>query len=230
MKMRNKGLIALLFLSIGLPTPLSAQDSFTPETVEVIENESVQQPEINNDFYSIINRQINDNQLEVDTAPTQDQVEQIPVTDPLTDTDPISQPETIVPDISGEMPFISEEQQSAIDAGLIDPDFLKEEGKSYDDYSKVTLRFLNKITAESETFDLDIGKTVAYGPLRFRPMVCKKSPPIEEPESAAFLQVWEKVRDAKDQWIFSGWMFASSPSLSAMEHPIYDVWVTDCKD
>lgn len=114
--------------------------------------------------------------------------------------------------------------------GLIDPDFLKDEGKSYDDYKIVTLRFLNKITAESETFDLTIDKTVAYGSLRIRPKACKKSPPIEEPESVSFLQIWEKMHEGDDEWVFSGWMFASSPSLSSMEHPVYDVWVIDCKD
>ena len=125
---------------------------------------------------------------------------------------------------------MDEAQDTAIEDGVIDPDFLLEDGKSYDDYKKVTLRFLNKITGESETFDLETGKTVAYGSLRIRPMSCKKSPPIEEPESTSFLQIWEKVHNAEDQWVFSGWMFASSPSLSAMEHPVYDVWVTDCKD
>lgn len=124
--------------------------------------------------------------------------------------------------------FLNGQQQQEMESQLIDPDFLKDEGKVYDNYAKVTLRFLNKITAQSQTFDLEIGKTVAYGSLRIRPMACKKSPPIEEPESASFLQIWEKVHNAQDQWVFSGWMFASSPSVSSMEHPVYDVWVVDC--
>lgn len=113
---------------------------------------------------------------------------------------------------------------------IIDPNFLNDNVKAYDDYAKVIVRILDKITAESRTFDLNIGKTVAFGSLRIRPMTCKKSPPIEEPESASFLQIWEKTPEMKDEWVFSGWMFASSPSLSAMEHPVYDVWVVDCKD
>jgi hypothetical protein len=112
---------------------------------------------------------------------------------------------------------------------FIDPDFLKDDVKAYDDYPKVTVRILDKITADTKTFDLDIGKTVAYGALRIRPQSCKKAPPIEEPESASFLQIWEKMHEGADQWVFSGWMFASSPSLSSMEHPVYDVWVIDCK-
>ena len=113
---------------------------------------------------------------------------------------------------------------------FIDPDFLMDENKSFDDFQKVTIRILDKITADTRTYDLDIGKTVAYGTLRLRPMACKKSPPIEEPESASFLQIWEKISQDKDSWVFSGWMFASSPSLSAMEHPVYDVWIIDCKN
>ncbi|PCI01841.1 MAG: glycosyl hydrolase family 5 [Alphaproteobacteria bacterium] len=113
---------------------------------------------------------------------------------------------------------------------VIDPNFLNDDFASYDDYKKVVVRILDKITADTRTFDLNIGKTVAYGSLRMRPMTCKKAPPIEEPESASFIQVWEKTPEAKDEWIFSGWMFASSPSLSSMEHPVYDVWVIDCKD
>jgi hypothetical protein len=115
------------------------------------------------------------------------------------------------------------------DSDLIDPDFLMDEGDSYDDFPIVSVRILDKITADTNTFDLNIGKTVAFGSIRIRPMACKKAPPIEEPESASFLQLWEKDRQGKSEWIFSGWMFASSPSLSAMEHPIYDVWVIDCK-
>ena len=116
------------------------------------------------------------------------------------------------------------------DIDIIDPDFLKEDGAQYDDYQKVVIRILNKITADTRTYDLEIGKTVAYGNLRIRPMTCKKTPPIEEPESVSFLQIWEKIHEGSDEWVFSGWMFSSSPSLSAMEHPIYDVWVIDCKD
>lgn len=134
---------------------------------------------------------------------------------------------TIIEKLSeDETPTLSENDE----ADFIDPDFLKDDGKSYDDFSIASIRILDKITAESRTFDLEVGKTVAYGALRIRPMTCKKAPPIEEPESATFLQIWEKMFEGTDEWIFSGWMFASSPALSAMEHPVYDVWIVDCKD
>ena len=51
-----------------------------------------------------------------------------------------------------------------------------------------------------------------------------------EPEAAAFLQIWErKPHEDQSKWVFSGWMFSSNPALSAMDHPVYDVWVIDCK-
>lgn len=113
---------------------------------------------------------------------------------------------------------------------ILDPDFLADEGKSYESYNKVVIRILDKVTAVSKTYDLDIDKTVSFGSLRIRPKTCQKTPPIEEPESASFLQIWEKMPSGADEWVFSGWMFASSPSLSAMEHPVYDVWVIDCQN
>jgi hypothetical protein len=58
---------------------------------------------------------------------------------------------------------------------------------------------------------------------------CDKRPPEETPESAAFLQVVEQKPGEQPVTRFSGWMFASSPALSAMEHPVYDLWVLDCE-
>jgi len=131
--------------------------------------------------------------------------------------------------LEGENDNFADDFFSSIDDDQTDTlDLLSDDIKAYDDYPKVTVRILDKITADTQTFDLEIGKTVAYGALRIRPQACKKTPPIEEPESASFLQIWEKMYEGTDEWVFSGWMFASSPSLSPMEHPVYDVWVMDC--
>ena len=97
-----------------------------------------------------------------------------------------------------------------------------------DEYGKVKLRSLDKITARTLTFEAEIGSTVKFGPLFIRVQSCRKAPPIETPESAAFVQVWEVTPEEKAEWVFSGWMFASSPGLSSMDHPIYDLWVLDC--
>ncbi|MCB9988180.1 MAG: DUF2155 domain-containing protein [Rhodospirillales bacterium] len=97
------------------------------------------------------------------------------------------------------------------------------------DYPSVKLQALDKGTARTSTFEARVGATVQYGPLYIKVRACRKAPPIDPPESAAFLQIWEVNNKTQEpEWIFSGWMFASSPSLSAMDHPLYDVWVLDC--
>lgn len=97
-------------------------------------------------------------------------------------------------------------------------------------YPLVKLQSLDKVTAHTMTFEAKVGNTLKFGPLYIKVQSCQKSSPIDEPESAAFIQVWEGETDNTSKWIFSGWMFASSPGLSAMDHPIYDVWVIDCMD
>ena len=97
-------------------------------------------------------------------------------------------------------------------------------------YPVVRLRALDKITARTVSFDVNVGETVKFGDIYIRPQTCQEPPPIEEPESAAFLQIWERPNEDESKWIFSGWMFASSPGLSAMDHPVYDVWVLDCRE
>lgn len=98
------------------------------------------------------------------------------------------------------------------------------------EYPRVKLQSLNKATARTTTFEAKIGNTLKFGTLYVRVQSCQKSSPIDEPESAAFLQVWESGDQERSEWVFSGWMFASSPALSAMDHPLYDVWVLDCLD
>lgn len=102
--------------------------------------------------------------------------------------------------------------------------------REFTDMPQVRLRILDKVRAESRTYDLDVGHTVAYANLRLRPRSCRSSSPLDDPEDAAFLQIWEVLPDGKSAWVFSGWMFGSSPSLSAMDHAVYDVTVLDCRD
>lgn len=98
-----------------------------------------------------------------------------------------------------------------------------------EDYPSVKLQGLDKSVGRTITFEAMVGSTIQYGPLFIKIHACRKAPPIEKPESAAFLQIWEVPPGAqKSEWAFSGWMFASSPALSAMDHPVYDVWVLDC--
>jgi hypothetical protein len=91
------------------------------------------------------------------------------------------------------------------------------------------LQGLDKITARVSNFDAPVGQPVRFGSLSIRVRACEKSPPEEPPESAAFLEI-QSLRPGKDPVTeFSGWMFAQSPALSALEDPIYDVTVLDCK-
>lgn len=94
--------------------------------------------------------------------------------------------------------------------------------------SGVMLQALDKVTARVTTLDVTLGQPVRFGTLEIVARRCYKRPPEESPESAAFLEIRE-IRDGEmPQQLFTGWMFASSPALSALEHPVYDVWVKDC--
>lgn len=91
------------------------------------------------------------------------------------------------------------------------------------------LQGLDKVTARISTFDAPVGLAVGFGTLRIVARYCRKRPPEEPPETTAFLEIDEVPRDGPKVRLFSGWMFASSPALASLEHPIYDVWVVDCR-
>jgi hypothetical protein len=88
---------------------------------------------------------------------------------------------------------------------------------------------LDKITGRITTFDVAINETVQFGALQVTPRVCYTRPPTETQNTDAFVQVDEITLQGEVKRIFSGWMFAASPGLHGVEHPIYDVWLTDCK-
>lgn len=88
---------------------------------------------------------------------------------------------------------------------------------------------LDKITGRITTFDVYINETVQFGALQVTPKVCYSRTEDEAPRTDAFVTVDEITLDRKIRRIFTGWMFADSPGLNAVEHPIYDVWLKDCK-
>ena len=88
---------------------------------------------------------------------------------------------------------------------------------------------LDKITGRIISFDVAINETVQFGALQVTPRVCYSRPATETPNTDGFVEVDEVTLQAEIKRIFTGWMFASSPGLHAVEHPIYDVWLTDCK-
>ena len=89
---------------------------------------------------------------------------------------------------------------------------------------------LDKITGRIISFDAAIGETVQFGALQVTPRGCYTRPANETSNTDAFIEVDEVTLQGEIKRIFTGWMFASSPGLHAVEHPIYDVWVTDCKN
>lgn len=91
------------------------------------------------------------------------------------------------------------------------------------------LQGLDKVTARVSTVAAPVGQTVVFGTLRITAKTCQEHPPTLPPESAAFLQIDDQPPDEQPRQIFSGWMFASSPALNALQHPVYDVWVLACK-
>ncbi len=93
----------------------------------------------------------------------------------------------------------------------------------------VVLGGLDKVAARTAKFEVNLKQQVFYNTLIVTAHACKTRPPEEPPESAAFLDIQERKPDGTIQKIFSGWMFASSPALNALEHPVYDVWVVSCK-
>ncbi len=87
---------------------------------------------------------------------------------------------------------------------------------------------LDKITGRIISFDAAIGETVQFGALQVTARVCYTRPPTESANTDAFVEVDEVTLQGEIKRIFTGWMFAASPGLHAVEHPIYDVWLTDC--
>lgn len=124
-----------------------------------------------------------------------------------------------------------------------------EGNNSYGKFDTATLRALDKITGRSTDFDIEVGEPKVYGSLRIDLETCFQAPPEEPPESIAFVKLTaatakrvqsmaapraitddERVQSesASATIYFSGWMFASSPGLNALEHPVYDIWVIRC--
>jgi hypothetical protein len=102
------------------------------------------------------------------------------------------------------------------------------------EYRAALLQGLDKVTARVSPLRAPIGVPTEFGTLQIVARACRETPPTEPPESAAFLEIRElppaSEPDAPATNLFSGWMFASSPAVSALEHPVYDLWVTGCAD
>ncbi len=88
---------------------------------------------------------------------------------------------------------------------------------------------LDKITGRIISFDVYVDETVQFGALQVTPRVCYNRPATEAPKTDAFVEVDEITLNRKVKRLFTGWMFADSPGLHAVDHAVYDVWLTACK-
>jgi hypothetical protein len=88
---------------------------------------------------------------------------------------------------------------------------------------------LDKVTATIKKLEVKLNETVQFGALKVTPRVCYSRPPTEPPKTTSFVEVDEVQLDGAEKRIFSGWMFAESPGLNAVEHPVFDVWLTECQ-
>jgi hypothetical protein len=88
---------------------------------------------------------------------------------------------------------------------------------------------LDKVTARISKLEVPLDQTVQFGALKVTARSCFTRPPTEPPKTTAFVEVAEIKLDGSEAPIFHGWMFAQSPGLHAVEHPVFDVWLTDCQ-
>jgi hypothetical protein len=90
------------------------------------------------------------------------------------------------------------------------------------------LQGLDRVTGRTQTFEAPLNGLSQFGTFEIVVRHCHKNPPEEPADNVAFLEVHERLGDGSRVAMFSGWMFSSSPALSSVEHPVYDVWLLDC--
>lgn len=103
---------------------------------------------------------------------------------------------------------------------------------SADEFRTAVFSGLDKITARVSQFEAAVNEPARFGALQILVRACNKKPPEELPQTAAYVeirQINEETDEVDPQPIFRGWMFAESPGLNALEHPVYDVWLKTCK-
>ncbi len=106
---------------------------------------------------------------------------------------------------------------------------LAAEAEKSPEYNAIVLQGLNKVTGHISKFDGPLGTVLHFGNLEIVARRCWKAPPEEQPENAALLEISELKPGEPSERIFLGWMFSSSPGLSGLEHPVYDITVLSCE-
>jgi hypothetical protein len=88
---------------------------------------------------------------------------------------------------------------------------------------------LDKVTAHISKIEIPVNQTATFGALKITPHACYSRPPTDEPKTTTFVEIDESQVDGSEKRIFTGWMFAESPGIYGLEHPTYDVWLTECE-
>lgn len=96
------------------------------------------------------------------------------------------------------------------------------------DNSVAVFAALDKVTAKISRLEVPLNQTATFGSLKVTPRACYTRQATEQPKTTTFVEIDETLLDGKEKRIFTGWMFADSPGLNAVEHPVFDVWLTDC--
>ena len=99
----------------------------------------------------------------------------------------------------------------------------------YIENKKAEIKILDKITTKVETFEIDVNDSLNFNSLFIEIFACYKNPPEDIPENFVLLKIYDKIINSEDQAIYQGWMISSSPSTTPLEHPIYDLWLVECK-
>ena len=99
----------------------------------------------------------------------------------------------------------------------------------YIENKKAEIKILDKITTKVETFEIDVNDSLNFNSLFIEIFACYKNPPEDIPENFVLLKIYDKIINSEDQAIYQGWMISSSPSITPLEHPIFDLWLVECK-
>ena len=99
----------------------------------------------------------------------------------------------------------------------------------YIENKKAEIKILDKITTKVETFEIKVNDSINFNSLFIEIFACYRNPPEDIPENYVLLKIYDKIINSEDKAIYQGWMISSSPSTTPLEHPIYDLWLVECK-
>jgi len=99
----------------------------------------------------------------------------------------------------------------------------------YIESKKAEIKILDKITTKVITLEINVNESINLDSLIIKIFACYKNPPEDIPENFVLLKIYDKILNSEDQAIYQGWMISSSPSTTPLEHPIYDLWLVECK-